>query len=99
MDQLGRLWQGDLRLGDVFWNWAVFGGVLVNLVTSVLFLILISLDRPWLAFIIGYVFSVPYNLVVVVGVWRSAARHRGSRLHADLARWAAVILMSILSLT
>jgi hypothetical protein len=99
MDKLRALWMGDLPLADAFWMWAVIGGLLVNISTSLLFLMLIMLDQPWLALIVGYVFSVPYNVLVTVGVWRSAERHDGPRLHADLARWATVILMIVLSVT
>jgi len=99
MGQLKALWRGDLELRDAFWNWAVFGGLLVNLASSALFLVLLSLDQPLPAFVIGYGFSIPYNVFVVVGVWRSADRHGGPQFVADLMRWATVVLMAVLSLT
>jgi hypothetical protein len=43
--------------------------------------------------------SVPYNLVALVGVWRSAANHQGHRIQADLARIVTLVLMVVLSLT
>jgi hypothetical protein len=89
---------GNLPLGDAFWAWAVIGGLLVNISTSIAFLALITNDLPWAALIVGYGFSVPYNVVVLVGVWRSAARHDGPQVHADLARGATLILMTVLSL-
>lgn len=75
------------------------GGLLVNISTSIAFLALITADRPWAALIFGYGFSLPYNVVAVVGVWRSAARHDGPEYQADLACGAAVIVMIVLSLT
>jgi hypothetical protein len=99
MAKLNDLWRGDLQLGDAFWNWAVLGALLINVSTTILFLILISADQPWLALIVGYAFSKPYNIVALVGVWRSAARHNGLALHADLARWTSLILLTILSMT
>lgn len=99
MEKLRALWKGDLPLGDAFWTWAILGGLLVNISTSVLLLVLIMLDHPWPALIVGYGFSVPYNVVVVVGVWRSAARYDGPSTYADLARGVTVILMAVLSLT
>jgi hypothetical protein len=99
MQKLKALWRGDLRLGDAFWTWADFNGLLVNVTTSILFVILITNDLPVPALLVGYGLSVPYNIVAVVGVWRSAARHDGPKLKADLARWASVILMIVLSLT
>lgn len=99
MNKLAALWRGDLGLADAFWTWAVFGGLLVNIVTSGAFLVLITLDRPLPALLIGYGVSLPYNAVAVVGVWRSAARHGGPPREAALARGASVILMTVLSLT
>lgn len=99
MENLKHLWQGDLQLGDAFWNWAVLGALVVNISTTVLLLILISADQPWPALIVGYGFSIPYNIVALIGVWRSAARHSGLGLHADLARWTSLILLTILSMT
>jgi hypothetical protein len=99
MERVRALWAGELPLGDAFWTWAVLGGLLVNISTSALFLVLITLDRPWSALIVGYGLSVPYNVAVLVGVWRSAARHDGPRSHAVLALGATVILMTVLSLT
>lgn len=99
MDHLKALWRGDLPLHDAFWTWAVLVGLAVNVTTSILFLILLSIDWPWSALVVGYAFSVPYNIVVVVGVWRSAARNAGPPWQADLARSVTVILMSILSMT
>ena len=99
MRLFGRLWRGELALSDAFWNWAVIGGLLVNIVSSVLFLVLIMADRPITALIVGYVFSVPYNIVVLVGVWRSADRYEGDQQWASLARLVTVIGAVILSVT
>ncbi|MDP3340549.1 hypothetical protein [Frigidibacter sp.] len=93
------LWRGDLPLRSAVWTWAVFGGLLVNVTTSLLFLVLLTFDQSWPALIVGYGLSVPYNIVATVGVWRSAARHDGPGTEADLARGATLILMTVLSLT
>jgi hypothetical protein len=99
MEKLRALWRGDLSLGDAFWTWVVLGGLLVNVTTSVLFLMLITQDLPVPALVVGYGVSLPYNFVATVGLWRSAARHDGPAHPADLARAASVILMTVLSLT
>ena len=99
MTSIHRLWRGDLPLANAFWNWAVFGGLLVNAATSALFLMLIAVDRPILAFVAGYVLSVPYNVVVCIGVWRSAGRYTGERQWAELARIVTVGGMVLLSVT
>ena len=99
MIRLRALWSGDLPLGEAFWTYAVGVGLAVNLITSLLFLVLISWDRPLAALFVGYALSVPYNVVALVGVWRSAARYEGARIHADLARIVTLVGMVLLSLT
>jgi hypothetical protein len=99
MMNLVALWRGDLPLREAFWTWAVTVGLLVNVVTSVLFLILIMQDLAWAALIIGYGVSLPYNVVATVGVWGAASRYDGPAIHADLARGVTVALMAALSLT
>lgn len=97
--ELRRLWSGDLPLAKAFWVYAAFIGVSINLLTSTLFLVLIVADRPLMALAIGYGASVPYNIVATVGVWRAAGRHPGDRAHADLARAATLIGMTLLTVT
>jgi hypothetical protein len=99
MNALRRLWNGDLPLAQAFWNWAVVGGILVNVPTSILFLALIMGNRIAAAFVVGYAVSLPYNIVAAVGVWRSAGRYEGERLWADLARIVTVAGMILLSIT
>ena len=98
MKNLNRLWHGELALQNAFWNWTIFGGLTINVVSSGLFLFLIMADRPILALIVGYAFSVPYNVIVLVGVWRSAERFAGERRLAYHARIVTVIGMVLLSI-
>lgn len=103
MRKIAKLWRGALPLNEAFWTWAVFGGVLVNLATSGIFLALIAADRPLLALLAGYGLSLPYNLLALVGVWRSAARYEAEpdadRAWANTARGAALIGLVLLSVT
>ncbi len=59
MSQLHALWRGDYSLADAFWKWAVTVGLLVNVVTSLIFLVLITQDQAWAALFIGYGVSLP----------------------------------------
>ena len=99
MTKLLALWSGDLALNEAFWTWMVTVGLLVNIATSILFLVLILQDQPLAAVLVGYGLSVPYNILATVGVWRSAARYGGPSLHAELACLAIVILMAALTLS
>lgn len=89
----------ELPLSEAFWTWAVTIGLVVNVTTTVLFLVLIMHDQPWAAALFGYALSVPYNIAAAVEVWRSAARYQGPNVHAELARGVRLLLMVILSLT
>ena len=99
MNTLRRIWKGDLPLQQAFWNWAVAGGIVVNLLTSISFLALIMNDLIVAAFVVGYGVSLPYNLVATVGVWRSAGRYEGERRWADVARIVTIVGMVLLSIT
>jgi hypothetical protein len=99
MTTLHRLWHGEVPLPQAFWNWAVFGGIAVNGLTSILFLMLLMYEQIATAFIVGYALSIPYNAFVTVAVWRSAARYDGERRWADLARAVTVVGMTLLSIT
>ena len=96
---LKRLWRGEVPLAEAFWTWAVLGGLLVNGVTTGLFLALVSWDRPILALVIGYGLSVPYNLLAMAGVWRAADRYAGDRAWAETARIVALVGFVVLTLT
>ena len=99
MAKLRSLWLGELPLGEAFWIWAISIGLLVNLMTTALFLTMITLERPWAALLFGYALSVPYNALATVGVWRSAARYQGPAAHADLASIATLLVMLLLTVT
>jgi hypothetical protein len=93
-----RLWRGELPLARAFWRWAVAGGVVVNLATTVLLLVLVMQGQTAAGLVIGHGIALPYNLVAAVGVWRSAARYAGPPQLAQAARIAAVLGLSLLSL-
>jgi len=99
MAKLLALWSGELALDEAFWTWTVTFGLLINIATSILFLVLIMQDKPVAAVVVGYGISVSYNVVATVGVWRSAARYAGPAFHADLARIVSVLGMAVLTLT
>lgn len=94
-----RVWRGELALADVFWNWAVLGGLVVNLSSTIAFLFLLMADRPVAAAIAGYAYSVPYNILVLVGVWRAARHFDGDPGWVDAARIATLAMMLAFSVT
>jgi hypothetical protein len=99
MGKLRALWAGELPLGEAFWTFAIGIGLLIYLVTGALFLALLSIDRPWAALFVGHVLTLPYNIVALVGVWRSAGRYQGAAVVADCARIVTLVVMLLFSLT
>ena len=99
MIHLRRVWNGELNLEKVFWEWAVFGGITINAASSIGFLVLVLNDHLIAAIVVGYGLSLLYNLLVTVGVWRSAERFSGERRWADYAKAATIIGMTLLSIT
>ena len=85
------LWVGEVPLGQVFWWYAVVCGLLINLVTSILLLALFVNDAHITLLIGSFLLPIPYNLLVVAGVWRSANRYDGPKSQADLARIGCVV--------
>ncbi len=93
-----ELWRGDLPLGRAFWLWGVLGGGVVALFATILALALLTGGvTAWLAVLV-FVAHVPWNLVLLVGVWRSAGRPEVDRDTALLARSAILAWAVVLSL-
>jgi len=88
---LRRLWAGEAPLGQVFWQYAMIGGTALNVVTTLLAMALLAADAPGLLALTAFALPIPYNLFVLVAVWRSAGAYEGPRLLADLARVISVI--------
>ena len=93
------LWSGDLPLPVAFWHYAVGWGLVINLVTSAMTLVVVMADVAVWILVPVHLLPTPYNVLVLVGVWRSAGRYDGERKWADAARMTTLIGMTILTLT
>ncbi len=93
-----RLWLGDIPLTEAFWRYSVVYGLALNLVTSFLFLILLMNDASPFVLVPTFVLPTPYNVLIVVAVWRSAERYSGPRHWADYARAVTLVWMIALTL-
>ena len=86
-----RLWGGEVPLARAFWSYAVIGGTALNALTTLLAMALLSMDAPAALAVIVFTLPIPYNLLVLVAVWRSAGAYQGLGVWADLARVAIVV--------
>ena len=91
------LWRGEVPLGRAFWLWGVLGGGVVALFATLLTLALVAAGAPaWLA-AVAFAAHVPWNLVLLVGIWRSAGRPGVGPDVAFLARSAIAVWAAALS--
>jgi hypothetical protein len=91
--------RGGLPLGRAFWVWGILGGALVNLFATLAAVVLVTAELPpWLA-ALAFAAPIPWNILLLVGVWRSAQRpevSRGAGLTAQLgiAVWVVVLCLA-----
>lgn len=70
-----RLWAGRMPLAEAFWWYAMAYGLLVNLIASLASLAAAAVDAPGAVAVMLFLLPLPYNVLVLVGVWRSAGAH------------------------
>src|SRR3954453_14318612 len=85
-----EFWRGDLPLGRAFWLWGILGGGPVNLLATMSALALVVAGTPTWVIVVVFVAHLPWNLGLLVGVWRSAGRPEVGRDTAPLARLAII---------
>ncbi len=81
-----RLWSGEVHLNDVFWNYAIIYGLILNLTATVL--IPLAFMFNWHAALIVLIFllPIPYNILITVSVWRSAEKYEDPGHWPDYAK-------------
>ena len=93
-----EFFRGGLPLGRAFWLWGILGGGIVSLFSTLLALTLIAASAPaWLA-ALAFAAHIPWNLMLLVGIWRSAGRPEVSPAAANLARTVILAWVVVLSL-
>lgn len=86
-----ELWRGDMELRRAFWDYTIFYGSLLNLATTFAAFAAYAAGWPLAVAAVIFLLPLPYNLLAVANVWRSAERYEGPQRWAKLARIAAVI--------
>ncbi|WP_265519810.1 hypothetical protein [Nitratireductor luteus] len=92
------LWAGQLPLRRAFWEYALIYGTLASLLATGSALALFAAGAPAAAALAVHFLPLPYLLVAVVGVHRSAARYTGPPIWARLAEVAVVLWAGIMVL-
>jgi hypothetical protein len=93
MNPVGDLWRGQLPLAKAFWLYGVVGIVLV---TAACVMALPDSGVPSMPALLAIVgITVGYQVLVSVGVWRSAGAYRGKPQYAVGARLAVAIYAAL----
>ena len=85
------LWNGQLPLARAFWEYAFVYVALANIFATIAAFAVMAADLPAALALAVFLLPLPYVVVAVVGVWRSAAAYEGPEHWAKLARAAAVL--------
>ena len=94
-----EFWRGNFPLGRALWLWGILGGGIVSLFSTLFALALFAAEAPAWPAIVVFAAYIPWNLVLLVGVWRSAEQGGVSReiAYGDrLLILAWVIALSVL---
>jgi hypothetical protein len=91
------LWHGRLPLSRAFWEFAIVYGSLLNLVTTLGTFVAFAQDQVAIGIAI-HLLPVPYNFLMVLSVWRSAARYAGPAIWSSLARALVLVWAALASL-
>lgn len=90
MQRLKELWRGQLPLDLAFWRYAIIYGLALNVAATAAAFAVIVLDGPIVIAVIVHLLPVPYSIVALCGVWRSADRYSGRQDIPKLARASVV---------
>jgi hypothetical protein len=98
MRALVDFWRGEVPLSRAFWIWGIVGGGIVSLALTLVALVTLTAGAPgWLTVVI-FAAHIPWNLVLLVGVWRSSERAEVRSDLAQIARLSIVVWVIVLTL-
>ena len=89
-------WRGELPLSRAFWKFAILYVALANICATGAAFAALAADLPIVVVVIIFLLPLPYVIVAVVGVWRSAETYKGPPHWAALARYATVVWGAIM---
>jgi hypothetical protein len=88
---LVALWRGDVPLGQAFWEYAIAYGTIANIVATAAAIVTVAAGLPETLAICLFLMPLPYILIAVVGVVRSADKYRGAPARAIMAKIAVIL--------
>jgi uncharacterized membrane protein len=88
-------WRGQVPLWLLFWRDMVLIGTTINVLAAVAAVIMARQDMPQAAVVLVFLSPLPWNLFLVVAVWRSSAASREPWVSA--ARLAALCWLAVVT--
>jgi hypothetical protein len=84
----GSRWRCEVPLQTLFWRDMAVVGTLINLATTGLAVALLAMKMPLGVWASIHFLPMPYNLFLVIAVWRTAETQRGTAfVQAGAAFW------------
>jgi hypothetical protein len=71
---VGSLWRGEIPLGRVFWTDLLIIGTVANIAATIAALLLFVSGLPVAIGVAVHFLTLPYNLLLLLGVWHAAQR-------------------------
>jgi len=90
MAPLVALWSGNIPLGRAFWEYAVSHGTIANIVATAAAVAAAAMGLSDVVIVGLFLLPIPYILIAVVGVVRSANRYSGPPHWAGMAKIAVL---------
>ena len=89
--RIQALWRGETALAHAFWTVTILYGTLINLLATGLMFAALAAGLPSLLAVSLHFLPLPYNVMALLAVWRSARLYEGPRAHAAAAQLAAAL--------
>ncbi|MFL0670759.1 MAG: hypothetical protein ACJLS3_04845 [Erythrobacter sp.] len=94
LDFFRRRLSGDVPLSEILFNDMLVAGSMINIAIGLCAFAMIAAEWPvWMA-VITFLLPQPYNIILLVSVWRSASRSPSRA--AGLAKTVAIIWFVIM---
>ena len=94
MELIKALWRGDISLAKTFWIFGFAVNLLLNFTSSYILLqqeIILSTIIGRVLLLLLVVFCIIYNPFILIAIWRSAKKYKGSNVYGILAKIMVII--------
>lgn len=93
-----RLFKGEISLPMTYWVWFFFINFVILIASSFYFNNLpleLTSSQRYISIAIA-IFSILYSIFILIAVWRSATKHDGSKLWANVAK--IIVIFNLINL-